>query len=77
MDDIVEALVQAKDWGIGNYCLGDGVSTSVLDLSNKFLVPKKIKFAPARKEAKEAVLPNLTPDWKNKIKVLDYLNEKV
>ena len=63
VDDIVEALILAKDWEMGEYFLGDGKATSVLDIARG----KKIKFASARKEAREAVLPNITPNWKPKI----------
>ena|SRR3990167_1901279 len=72
VDDIVEGLILAKDWEIGEYTLGDGKATSVLDLAKG----KKIKFAKARKEARESVLPNTTPNWKSKINVFDYLNGK-
>ena len=72
VDDIVEALVLAKDWDNGYYFLGDGKATSVLELAKG----KKVKFAPARKEAKEAVVYNSISNWKPKINVIDYLNEK-
>lgn len=60
VDDIVEALILAKDWEKGIYSLGDGKATSVLELARG----KKVKFALARKEAREAVLNNTTPNWK-------------
>ena len=69
VDDIVEALILAKDWDIGIYALGDGISTSVLDLAKG----KDIEFDVARKEARESVLPNTTPNWKPKIQLKDYL----
>ena len=34
---------------------------------------KKVNFAPSRKESKESVLTNSTPDWHHTINVLDYL----
>ena len=73
VDDIVEALILAKDWDKGIWALGDGKATSVLELAKG----KKIKFAEARKEARESVLPNTTPNWSSTIKVTDYLNEKI
>ena len=73
VDDIVEALILAKDWDMGIYALGDGKATSVLDLAKG----KKVNFAPARQEARESVLPNTTPNWKNTINVFDYINEKI
>ena len=69
VDDIVDALVLAKDWDVGGYSLGDGKATSVLELA----MAKEVKFAPARREAREAVLGNTTPNWKPKINVFDYL----
>ena len=72
VDDIVEALILAKDWGKGEYFLGNGVATTVLQLAKN----KKITLAPPRKEAREAVLPNSTPNWSPTIKVLDYLCQK-
>src|SRR3990167_6292310 len=65
VDDIVEALILAKDWDKGIWALGDGKATSVLELAKG----KKIKFAEARKEARESVLPNTTPNWSSTIKV--------
>ena len=69
VDDIVEALVLAKDWEMGEYFLGNGKAVSVLDLAKG----KKIKFAEARKEAREAVLPNTTENWKPTKNVFDYM----
>ena len=75
VDDIVEALILAKDWEIDEFFLGSGEAVSVLELAKG----KKIKFAPARKEAMEAVVQNFTPSeskWKPKINVFDYLARK-
>lgn len=73
VDDIVEALILAKDWEVGEYSLGDGKATSVLELAEG----KKITFGFARKEAREAVLSNTTPfpnpNWSAKKNVFDYL----
>ena len=69
VEDIVEALLLAKDWEVREYFLGDGKAVSVLELAKG----KDIKFAPARKEAYEAVPPNTTPNWRPKINVLDHL----
>lgn len=69
VDDIVEALTLAKDWAEGEYFLGDGKPIDVLTLAKG----KKLHFAPARKEARESVLENTTPNWKSKISVLNYL----
>lgn len=74
VDDIVEALIMARYWDKGVYYLGDGKATSVLDLAER----KNVTFAPARKEAYEAVPPNTTPNdsWQPKIQVMHYLYEK-
>jgi len=69
VDDIVEALMLAKNWETGEYFLGDGRATSVLELAKG----KEIEFASARKEAHEAVSPNTTPNWRAKINVFSYL----
>lgn len=71
VDDIIRALVLAKDWEPGEYFLGSGVGTTVLQLAEG----KKIIDAPARKEARESVLSNTTPNWKPIMNVLEYLNE--
>ena len=73
VDDIVEALILAKDWEKGEYSLGDGKATSVLELARG----KKITFAPARREAHESVASNTTPNWSAKINIIDYLNDKI
>lgn len=69
VDDIVEGLLKAQNWPIGEYLLGSGIPTSVLELAKN----KTILFAPARKEARDAVLSNTTPDWEAKINVHEYL----
>lgn len=70
VDDIVEGLILAKDWEAGQYQMGSGVGTSVLELAGT----RRIKYEPARKEAEDSVLKNTTPNWKPKIGVMDYLN---
>lgn len=70
VDDIVSALIKAKDWPTGEYFLGSGIGTSVLDLAKG----KNVRFEEPRKEEREVVLPNTTPDWKPTINVHDYLN---
>lgn len=71
VDDIVEALILAKDWETGEYYLGDGNGTTVLELLRE---GQSFKVMPSRQEAYEAVAPNTTPNWKPKISVFDYLN---
>ncbi len=69
VDDIVDALVKAKDWPTGEYQLGSEIPTTVLELAKG----KEITFAPARKEARESVLKNTTKGWKPKVQVLKYI----
>jgi nucleoside-diphosphate-sugar epimerase len=71
VDDIVEGLIKAKHWEKGEYEMGSGIATSVLDLANG----KNISFAPPRKEARESILKNNTPDWQPTIKVLEYIHD--
>ena len=66
-------LVKAKDWEAGEYSLGSGISTTVLELAEG----KTVNFAPARKEQREAIVPNTTPDWEATIDVIDYINENI
>ena len=71
VDDIVNALIKAELWDMGEYELGSGKPTSVLELAKG----KNIAFAPPRKESRESVLENTTPDWKPTINVMEYLND--
>jgi len=69
VSDIVEALVKAAKWPVGEYQLGSGVSTTVLDLAKA----RNVHFAPKRRESEESVLINNTPDWVPIIRLEDYL----
>lgn len=69
VDDIVEGLLKARYWPKGEYFMGSGIGTRVKDLATG----KRIVEAPARKEIRESILPNTTPDWKPVIHVMDYL----
>jgi len=69
VDDIVDGLLKAKEWAVGEYFMGSGRSTNVLELAHG----KKIRFAPERKEAVEVTVPNNTPNWNPTINVFDYL----
>ena len=69
--DIVSGLLKAKDWKPGTYYMGSGRATSVLDLAKG----KDITFAPARREARESLVPNTTPNWEPTLDVFDYLHE--
>lgn len=69
VDDIVEGMILAKDLPVGEYSMGSGIPTSVLQLAEG----KTVRFAPPRKEARESLIPNTMPSWKPKISVIDYL----
>jgi UDP-glucose 4-epimerase len=76
VDDIVVALILAKDWDVGQYYLGDGKPLSVLDIFQmKKNIPSVVYYASARREERESVLENTTPNWKPTIKLKDYINE--
>lgn len=68
-DDIVKGLLKAKGWEPGEYFMGSGISTTVLQLAEG----KIAHFLPERKEARESIVPNTTPNWIPKINVLEYL----
>ena len=69
VDDIVKGLILAQDWECGEYLMGSGTGTTVLELAQG----KRIKYLPERKEIRESILPNTTPNWEPIIKVKDYL----
>jgi len=69
VDDIVEGLLKAQNWPVGDYSMGSGIGTTLLQLAKG----KKIKFEEARREDFECKVINNTPDWKPKIKVLEYI----
>lgn len=71
VDDIVEALVKAKDWENGEYSLGSGAGTTLLAIAEA--TGKPVQFAPERKEQREAIVPNTTPNWRPTINVLKYV----
>lgn len=69
VDDITEGLLKAQNWPTGEYFMGSGRGTKIKDLA----VGKRVITAPQRKEIKESILPNTTPDWKPVINVMDYI----
>ncbi len=69
VDDIVDGLLKAQNWPVGTYYMGSGIGTTVNELAKG----KKITYAPARKEMREVIVPNTTPDWVITIKVKDYV----
>lgn len=71
VDDVVKALVKAADWPKGEYSFGTGNVLTV----NQLAKGKEVIYEAARREARESVLPNTTPDWKPTIDVTEYLHE--
>ena len=71
VDDIVEALVKAQDWPTGEYSLGSGIGTTVLDLVKA--TGKPYTHGPAVPEQREAVTPNTAIDWEPTVNVLEYV----
>ena len=69
VDDIVKGLIKAKDWEKGEYQLGSGKATSVLQLAEG----KEVLFSDARKESKDSTLKNTTPNWEPEIDLFDYM----
>lgn len=73
VDDIVVGLDKAFFWDKGEYFMGSGIKTNLLQLAEG----KTVHFKEARKEAKESVLSNTTPNWEPTINVLDYINASI
>jgi UDP-glucose 4-epimerase len=71
VEDIARGLKMASKWKTGEYFMGSGQSTSVLDLAGF----KKILFKPKRDEPYEVNVPNTTPNWKPKINIFDYVSK--
>jgi UDP-glucose 4-epimerase len=72
VDDIVRGLILAQQWEKGEYFMGSEKGTNILSLSEG----KIVNFAPARKETRESILPNTTPDWSPIIDVFDYMKHE-
>lgn len=71
VDDIVEGVVLAQGWDAGEYQLGSGIGINLLQLAKE----KTVIFKEARKEQRESILENTTPDWEPTINVIDYIHE--
>jgi len=69
VNDIVKGLDKARFWDYGEYFLGGGHIHTVLNLAEG----KTVKFEPARKEARESIIPNTTPNWSAQTNVIEYL----
>lgn len=69
VSDIVSALVKARHWPVGEYQLGSGISTTVLELAEG----KNAFHAEARREARESLLKNTTPDWQPTMSIKEYM----
>ena len=71
VDDIVEALLLAKDWKSGEYELGSGKAINLVQLAEA--TGKPYEYAPAVPEQKDGVIRNTTPNWQPTIDVLEYV----
>lgn len=72
VDDIVDGLLKAQDWPVGEYYLGSNQETKLIDIAKTF--GKKIEFSHARKgECLHSKVPNTTPNWTPKVNILDYI----
>lgn len=69
--DIVQGLLRARNWGVGEYQMGSGIGTAVKDLVKP---GQQVVYAPERQEAVESILRNDTPDWQPTINIHDYLS---
>lgn len=68
--DIVQGLIMAKDWKVGEYQMGSGIATSVLELAGT----KRKIFQESRKESESSVLKNTCPNWFPTHSVKDYVD---
>ena len=74
VDDLVEAIAQSLEWKKGLYSLGSEINTSILDLAQA--TGKPIEFVGKVKgELQATTVPNTTPNWRPKTKVLEYIKE--
>lgn len=71
VDDLVEAIYKAQDWPTGEYSLGSGKGTTVLDIAKA--TGKPYTHTEALKEQREAVIPNTAIGWEPSINVLEYV----
>lgn len=63
VDDIVDALIKAKDWEPGEYSLGSGIGTSIQEIAEA--TGKPIRYVDSREgEKQEVVLKNTSPQAK-------------
>lgn len=82
VNDIVEALIKAKDWERGVYDCGSGEGTKIIDIANA--TGKEVFFKDSIVgEKHRVVLDNTTPeigdgkrDWYPKINVVGYVKNK-
>lgn len=70
--DIVSGIIKAINWDQGTYKLGGNQNYTVLEIAKA--IGKPITFMPARAgELDHSSLPNVTPDWKETMDLLDYI----
>jgi nucleoside-diphosphate-sugar epimerase len=59
VDDIAAGLVMAQHWPKGEYFMGSGHSVTVNELARG----KRVTYLNARREPRQVLVPNTTPDW--------------
>ena len=72
LEDIVDGLIKAKDWDSGTYYLGGSKPVSINELAEA-TGKRIVKWDAIVGDIVSSVIPNTTPNWKPKIKVLDYI----
>jgi UDP-glucose 4-epimerase len=73
VEDIVEALILAKDWEQGRYYLGGNEPITINDLAE--LTEKPIvRLGALKGEIKDSVIINTTPNWKPIRNLKEYFN---
>lgn len=73
VDDIIRGLILAKDWSVGEYSMGSGKGTKIIDLAHSLGKGTVVIFEAPRKEVRESILPNTSPNWSPIINVMDYI----
>lgn len=76
VSDVVNAIMLSIDWPQGTYKLGTNQRYSVLEVAQA--MKKPFKHQPPRKGEithPYSFLPNLTPNWKAQIELMDYIRE--
>lgn len=74
VNDLISAILKSLTWKSGTYYLGSGQNTSVLEIAQA-TGKEIIHTDKVEGELQHSFVKNTAPDWKPKIKVLDYIKE--